>query len=66
MKKTTDNLCPKCNQEMRENRHKEITDKLLLKPYIFNRWFVCDGCRHVQHFEKYKVINKTRPEVINK
>src|ERR1700676_2129738 len=49
--------CPRCNQEM-ERRFREPNETAhLLKPYYFSEWDYCKVCRHVQHYEKYKVYN---------
>ena len=52
--------CPKCSQEMELRFHKPSETAYLLKPYYFSEWDYCKACRHVQHYENYKVYNKDR------
>ena len=49
--------CPKCNTKMLFREHKEITEKLLKKPYYFTHWWFCKKCGYVQHKEEYKIRN---------
>lgn len=46
--------CPKCNKEMFRKKA-EITVDRLRQPYFFSEWDYCVPCKHVQHYEKYKV-----------
>lgn len=51
--------CKNCNNKMRENYHKTLTDKMINQPYFFSRWYICDNCKFIQHLERYKIINIT-------
>lgn len=52
------NRCVKCQQPMQRRRHREIGDKQLNKAYYFSEWDYCPACKHVQHYDKFKVFNK--------
>jgi len=48
--------CKKCqNQMQRRKRGGEPTKK---QKYYFQEWDYCEPCRHVQHYEHFKRINK--------
>jgi len=49
--------CPKCDQEMERRKHRPNEIAHLSKPYYFSEWDYCKNCRHVQHYEKFKVFN---------
>ncbi len=53
--------CPKCSRYMERRKHQKITKQLLAKAYYFSEWDVCRPCKHVQHYEKYKVYSKKKP-----
>lgn len=57
--------CPKCNKQMHTKRHPQITQKELNKLYYYSQWDVCNDCRHLQHYEEYKVYNKNMQIYIN-
>ena len=40
---------------MEERRHRVITEKILSKSFYFSQWDYCPSCKHVQHYEKYKI-----------
>lgn len=44
--------CPKCNSELKEKRHKVLSDKDLKKPYIFARWLKCSNCSYIKLLDK--------------
>jgi len=54
----TINICPKCKNLMETREHNTLTKNILSKPYYFKIWCYCKKCKHLQHFEKYKVLNK--------
>lgn len=49
------NHCPKCFRLMEERKHRVITEKILSKSFYFSQWDYCPSCKHVQHYEKYKI-----------
>ena len=57
--------CPKCNQEMERRKHAPNETAYLSRPYYFSEWDYCPNCRHVQHHEKFKVINRPSTESIS-
>lgn len=50
--------CPKCKELMHTKKHPIITEKELSKLYYYSQWDVCFKCKHVQHYDKYKVYSK--------
>lgn len=54
------NACPKCGQLMERRGWRMATEKLLAKPFYFAQWDRCI-CGHLQHYEKYKVLDKRQP-----
>ena len=50
--------CPKCDKLMHTKKHPQITQKELSKLYYYSQWDVCHDCKHLQHYEEYKVLNK--------
>jgi len=51
--------CSKCNAEMERRKHRPNETAHLLKPYYFAEWDYCKNCGHVQHYEKFKIVNQT-------
>jgi len=51
--------CKNCNILMQRREHSEITHKIRQMSYYFSEWDYCSNCKHVQHYEKFKVFNKT-------
>jgi len=47
------NACPKCSKPMERRSHQQPPTK---KPFYFSEWDYCPACRHVQHYERYKVV----------
>lgn len=47
-------VCPKCLRPMTRRSWKNFKSN---KHYYFSEWDVCKTCRHLQFYEKYKVIN---------
>lgn len=43
---------------MERRSHILITPKELSKSYYYTEWDVCPPCKHVQHYDKYKIMNK--------
>jgi len=56
--------CPKCKKEMELKIRSELIDSDLKKPYIFSIWHRCT-CGFIQHYKKYKIINKTTEYLLN-
>jgi len=50
--------CPKCGRSMERRRHSEKETAYLRKPFYFTEWDYCKGCRHIQLYAKYKVVNQ--------
>lgn len=50
--------CNKCNDFYERREHAIITPKLLKKIFYYSEWDYCKKCKHVQHYEQYKVWNK--------
>jgi hypothetical protein len=48
--------CPKCGVPM-EHRVRLIPPTIP-KSYYYGEWDYCTGCKHVQHYEKFKVWNQ--------
>lgn len=53
------NKCPHCSKVMERRGHLETDTKHLLKSYYFKEWDYCRPCRHVQHYDMFKVWNNT-------
>lgn len=51
--------CPKCGQPMQHREHKQGDTKILKQPFYFREWDYCRPCGHIQHYEHYKVYNKS-------
>jgi hypothetical protein len=51
------NKCPKCKQLMQRRSHSFLTTKILKQPFYFKEWDYCRGCKHLQHYEEFKVWN---------
>ena len=51
------NDCPKCGRKMERRAHGPNETKYLKKAYYYAEWDVCSSCRHIQHYEKYKVFS---------
>lgn len=49
--------CPKCGVLMQRRSHSFLTTKILKQPFYFKEWDYCRGCKHLQHYEGYKVFN---------
>ena len=51
------NNCPKCSNPMQRREH---TDKYDFKAraYYFKEWDYCLQCKHLQHYEEFKVNNE--------
>lgn len=45
-------------------RHANITKKLLKLKYYFSEWDYCRNCKHLQHYECYKVWNDPNVAVL--
>jgi hypothetical protein len=58
--------CPHCKKTMQRRGHTTISDKQLKQPYYYSEWDYCYPCKHVQHYEKFKVFNVSyrKPEHI--
>ena len=54
-----DHICPKCGTLMETRYHSKLKQQDLKKSYIFSQWDACLNCHHLQHYEKYKIINET-------
>lgn len=50
--------CPKCDECMERRTHKSTAN--ITKAYYFSEWDYCPDCCHVQHYEKYKIINENK------
>ncbi len=42
---------------MERREHRELT-KQRQKYYYFSKWDYCKPCGHLQHYEKFKVLNE--------
>lgn len=40
---------------MERKRHEKITKKMIKQLYIFTHWDYCKDCKHVQHYEEFKL-----------
>ncbi len=49
--------CIKCNTMMLEVSHKEITQKLLSRPFYYSKWFKCPECNLLLNRVEDKVHN---------
>lgn len=49
------NNCPKCNFLMDRRKHKK--NRTPKTDYYFSEWDYCCSCKHLQHYEKYKIKN---------
>jgi|15BtaG_2_1085339.scaffolds.fasta_scaffold00340_9 uncharacterized protein with PIN domain len=58
--------CSKCNKLMERRKHKTITDKQTNKVYYYSEWDLCKSCGHLQHYEKFKVLNPDVEELNQK
>ena len=60
--------CPKCRNRMQRRGHKYLTDKQKRQPFYFSEWDVCVTypCRHLQHYDKYKVYNNNNMAIYSK
>lgn len=43
--------CPKCQSQMERRKRIKGPTK---DTYFYLEWDYCPGCKHVQHYEKYK------------
>jgi uncharacterized protein with PIN domain len=50
-------LCKKCNLNMKEVTHKEITQKRLKQPFYFSKWYICPQCGWMLNLEQDKIWN---------
>ena len=50
-------VCPKCGYKMDRRAHRSNSTKQFKQPFYFTEWDYCKTCRHVQHYEQYKVFN---------
>lgn len=41
---------------MQIRKHNGIGAKQLRQPFYFTQWCYCPGCKHVQHYEHFKVV----------
>lgn len=59
--------CPKCGRPMERRKHGANETEHRNKNYYFSEWDYCPICRHVQHYEEFKVYrlfqNKIAPFV---
>jgi|SRR6516162_3002944 hypothetical protein len=53
--------CPKCGQIMRRDSHDDDWRPRPGQRYYFAAWDYCADCRHVQHYEKFKVLATAMP-----
>lgn len=51
------NECPKCGRPMERRFHSVDETAMNNKKYYFSQWDYCKPCKHVQHYEAYKVSN---------
>lgn len=42
---------------MQRRSHASLTTKILKQPYYFKEWDYCRRCKHVQHYEEFKIFN---------
>ena len=49
--------CPKCKLPMERRCHGLNETVYLTKTYYYSEWDYCGRCRHVQHYERFKVFN---------
>lgn len=49
--------CPKCRKPMERRTHKKLRSKQINAPYYFSEWDCCRPCKHIQHYEHFKVEN---------
>lgn len=54
--------CPKCAWLMERRSHKQPPKK---KPFYFSEWDYCPKCRHLQHYERYKVVLQPKKHVMS-
>lgn len=54
--------CPKCKQPMERRIHLVPPKK---KKFYFSEWDYCPACRHVQHYERYKVVLQPKNRVMS-
>ena len=47
--------CPKCSTKMERRKHYKITPKMKEKAYLFSEWDFCLKCKHLQHYNKFKM-----------
>ncbi len=47
--------CPKCLQPMERRAHKEGFTRKKENYYFFKEWDYCKPCKHLQHYEEFKV-----------
>lgn len=47
--------CPKCHKPVERRWHEPNQTKHLNKAYYFSEWDYCTRCKHLQHYERYKV-----------
>lgn len=58
--------CPKCNKEMERRNHKPAETAYLKKAYYYSEWDYCGRCKHVQHYERYKIRNDLPKKVFKR
>lgn len=56
--------CPKCKNAMTRKSHPPNWRPKSGQPYYFAYWDVCDGCRHIQHYEAAKCFVERAPPQI--
>lgn len=49
--------CPKCLNLMERRGHSNLKKQKKI-PFYFSEWDYCKKCKHLQHYDKYKVFNK--------
>lgn len=49
--------CPKCPYLMARKTRKEVLPYMLEQRGYFTEWDYCDRCKHVQHYQKYRIEN---------
>lgn len=67
------NECPKCRSRMERRKHPQTpVPNSKARSHYFSEWDCCRSCKHVQHYEEFKVKfpdanirNKTKEETEN-
>ena len=56
-------VCPKCKRTMERRNHTGNETAIFRKPFYYEFWDYCSPCRHVQHYDKFKVVNSIETRI---